>query len=147
MKQIHRLLLITFITIMTGCSTAPKEPPVKESLYNRLGGEKAIVAVVQDFTERLSTNPKTKDHFKNSDLRVFKERLFEQICQASGGPCTYQGGDMKTVHKGMKITNEEFDITVQELVATLKALKVPKQEQDEILSVLGPMRTDIVEMQ
>ena len=47
----------------------------------------------------------------------------------------------------MKVTSGEFDALVQDLVATLNQFKVGKKEQDEVLGVLGPLKTDIVEVE
>ena len=52
---------------------------------------------------------------------------------------------MKTVHQGMGISNAHFNALVEDLVATLNKFKVPPQEQNELLALLGPMRQDIVE--
>ena len=70
--------------------------------------------------------------------------LVEQICAASGGPCTYTGRDMKTTHAGMGVTGEQFDALVGDLVASLNKFKVPEREKNELLSALGPMKKDIV---
>ena len=45
----------------------------------------------------------------------------------------------------MGISNADFDALVGDLVATLNKFKVPEREKTELLSVLGPMRKDIVE--
>jgi hemoglobin len=71
--------------------------------------------------------------------------LVDQICQASGGPCTYTGRDMKSAHAGMGISGGEFDALVGDLVATLNKFKVPELEKNELLGTLGPMKGDIVE--
>jgi hemoglobin len=52
---------------------------------------------------------------------------------------------MKSVHAGLGITGAQFDALVGHLVATLDKFKVPEKEKGELLSVLGPMRSDIVE--
>ncbi|MFO0765791.1 MAG: group 1 truncated hemoglobin [Nitrospiraceae bacterium] len=70
--------------------------------------------------------------------------LVDQICQASGGPCTYTGRDMKSTHAGMGINSGDFDALVGDLVATLNQFKVPEREKNELLGALGPMK-DIVE--
>jgi len=72
--------------------------------------------------------------------------LIDQVCEAAGGPCKYAGRSMKEAHAGMGVTSGEFDALVQDLVATLNHFKVGKKEQDEILGVLGPLKTDIVEV-
>jgi hemoglobin len=77
-------------------------------------------------------------------MREFKQKLVDQICQGTGGPCTYTGKDMKTAHQGMGLTNADFDALVEDLVKALDAAGVPQAGKDELLGILGPMRTDIV---
>ena len=71
--------------------------------------------------------------------------LVEQICQASGGPCTYTGRSMKSTHAGMGVSSGDFDALVGDLVTTLNKFKVPEREKNELLGALGPMKRDIVE--
>jgi hemoglobin len=73
--------------------------------------------------------------------------LVDQVCEATGGPCTYTGREMRKTHDGMGVTAGEFDALVEDLVATLDEFDVPKQEQDELPGILGPMREDIVEVE
>ena len=61
-------------------------------------------------------------------------------------PTRYLARDMKTMHAGMGISSAEFGALVQDLVATLNKFKVPKTEQNELLGLLGPMKSDIVEV-
>jgi hemoglobin len=53
---------------------------------------------------------------------------------------------MKQAHGGMKVTKGEFNALVEDLVATLKKFNVPSAEQDELLAILGPLKSDIVEV-
>ena len=115
------------------------------SLYDRLGGKTAITAVVDDFVARVAADNRINGKFANANIPRLKMMLVDQICQASGGPCTYTGRDMKRTHAGMGITSTEFDALVGDLVATLNKFKVPAQEKNELLGALGPMKGDIVE--
>jgi len=69
----------------------------------------------------------------------------DQICEASGGPCKYTGQNMKDAHRGMGVNGPAFDALVEDLVKTLDKFKAPEKEKGELLSVLGPMKKDIVE--
>ncbi len=115
-----------------------------KSLYDRLGGQAAIVAVVDEFTNRVAPDSRINIHFADTDIAEFKALLVEQICEATGGPCTYSGRDMKTTHKGMNISNEEFGWTGQHLVAALDKFDVPAKEKNELLGAIGSMQGDIV---
>ncbi len=114
------------------------------TLYERLGGKGAITAVVEDFVGRVAADKRINGKFALANIPRLKMLLVEQICAASGGPCTYTGRDMKTAHAGMGITGAQFDALVEDLVATLDKFKVPAREKNELLSVLGPMKSDIV---
>lgn len=114
------------------------------SLYQRLGGKEAIAAVVAEFVGNVAADPRINARFANTDIPHLKVLLTEQICQGSGGPCTYTGRDMKTTHRGMAINEAEFNALVEDLVKALNTFKVAQREQDELLGILGPMKPDIV---
>jgi hemoglobin len=117
-----------------------------ESLYDRLGGIEAIRAVVDAFVARCASDERINPKFERSDIPRLKKMLVDQVCEATDGPCTYTGRDMTETHAGMGVTAGEFDALVGDLVATLDELRVPKEEQDELLG-LAPMREDIVEIE
>ena len=68
----------------------------------------------------------------------------EQICQATGGPCTYTGRSMQAAHKGMNITDAQFNALVEDLKKSLDKFKVPDKEQGELLSALASLKPQIV---
>ncbi len=122
----------------------------QKSLYDRLGGKAAITAVVDEFVGRVAADTRINKFFAAAasnpqHLAMFKMKLADQICQASGGPCKYTGMDMKAAHKGMGITSAQFTALVEDLVDALDKFKVGEKEKSELLGALGPMKTDIVE--
>src|SRR6266849_5273595 len=119
---------------------------MERSLYERLGGMESIVGVVEDFRDRVAEDARINQKFARTDLSRLRKMLIDQVCEVAGGPCTYTGRNMKDAHAGMKVTNGEFDALVEDLVATLNHFKVGKTEQAEILGVLGPLKSDIVEV-
>src|SRR5580704_17491291 len=59
------------------------------SLFVSLGGEPAIKAVVKDFVEEeVAKDDRINAFFKNADIPDLEQKLYEQICNASGGGCT-----------------------------------------------------------
>jgi len=117
-----------------------------DSLYDRLGGIDAITAVVGSFRDRVAGDDRINLKFARTDLARLTKMLIDQVCEASGGPCRYTGRSMKEAHASMRVTNGEFDALVEDLVATLAQFKVGKPEQDDLLAVLGPLRSEIVEV-
>ena len=116
------------------------------SLFERLGGKDAITAVVDDFVGRCAADARINGKFARTDVPRLKTHLVDQVCAATGGPCTYSGRDMRTTHDGMSVTGGEFDALVANLVATLDQFGVPEAEKGELLGALAPMRGDIVEV-
>ena len=116
------------------------------SLYERLGGVEAITAVARAFDERAGKDGRINQKFARTNLDRLTKEFIDQLCQDSGGPCTYTGLSMKKSHTNMGVTNGEFDAFMEDLVAVLDDFKVGKAEQDQLLSLLRPMRDDIVEV-
>ncbi len=124
-----------------------RPPPPKAPLYERLGGRHAIAVVVGDFVGIMVADPRVNARFKvlkPPEVEKFKSNLSDQICDATGGPCSYLGKDMKAAHKGMEITDAEWNATVENLGKALDKNKVGAAEQKELLGALGPMKPDIV---
>ena len=117
------------------------------SLFDRLGGKAAITAVVADFRKRVAVDARINAKFARSDMPRLEAMLVDQVCEATGGPCRYTGRGMRDAHQGMRVTTGEFNALVDDLVATLNGLKVPRAEQDELLGILGPLKTEIVEVE
>ena len=147
----HRILAsgrlvaaLVLLALIAGCQTKPAAMADKKSLYERLGGQPAIVAVVDDFVGNVAADTRINSFFKTTDIPRLKRLLVEQICAGTGGPCKYTGRDMKSAHRGMKITDAQFNALVEDLVKTLDKFKVPAKEKGELLAILGPMKPDIV---
>ena len=131
--------------VLSACQSMPgTAPSASKSLYERLGGQPAIVAVVDDFVANVAADGRINRRFAGTDIPRLKRLLVEQVCAGAGGPCTYTGRDMVSTHRGMNVTDAEFDALVEDLVRTLDKFNVPKKEQGELLAVLGPMRPQIV---
>ena len=127
-------------------ATAVQDGMAKKSLYERLGGEAAISAVIDDFVGRVAADARINGKFAKSDVERVKFHLKEQVCAVTGGPCKYTGNSMTAAHKNMKVTEGEFNALVEDLVATLDKFNVPAQEKGEVLGALGPLKNQIVEV-
>ena len=124
----------------------------KKALWDRLGGEKAVRAVVHDFVVMAATDEKVnffrdgKYKLDDKGVQHLEQLLVELVSDTSGGPLKYTGRDMKKSHAGMKITDAEFDALAGDLIAVLKKYKVPKAEMDELVGIVASTRKDIVDV-
>ena len=139
--------LLLFVTVTLGACASAGPAPTSPSLYKRLGGREGIAIVVDDFTATMAADSRVNARFKDmkpADVQTFKSNLSDQICDATGGPCSYLGKGMKAAHAGMKITEEEWTATVENLVKALDKNNVAAGSKQELLGRLGPMKKDIV---
>jgi hemoglobin len=138
--------------------------PAKLSLYDRLGGQTGLTAIVDDFLNRalndprvnwarvnvttgtLNKKPVTSWHPTPQTLATLKTHMVEFFSLATGGPAHYTGKEMHYAHAGMKISNPEFDAAVGDMKATLDKLQVGTDEQKELLAIIESTRPQIVEV-
>ena len=142
MKVSRSFLVVTLLLIVASVSTIAQP----KSLFQRLGGREALVLVVDEFAARCIADKRINKKFAKSDPARLKHMLVEQLCGATGGPCKYQGRDMKTAHLNMGVTEGEFSALVENLVGALDKFKVKQAEKDELLKLLAPMKPSIVEV-
>ena len=122
--------------------------PSGPSLYKRLGGYDEIAGIVDDFLEGLGKDP-TFARFgtgRGMESKVKARQLIvDQICNLSGGPCFYVGRDMKPTHKGLEITDKEWETSGKIMGEVLAKHKIPEKEQQELGALIENLRKDIVE--
>ena len=143
-----------YLTLAAFAAVAPfyAAPPQafaqqQETLYHRLGGYDAIAAVTDDFIGRLATDSQLKRFFAGLSVdsqKRLRQHVVDFLCSATGGPCVYTGRDMKTAHTGLGITEEDWNATVNDLVATLDKFKVPQREKNDVLGAISGLKGDIV---
>ncbi len=119
-----------------------------QSLYERLGGYDALVAVADNLLPRLAGDDQLGRFWANrgeDGIQREKQLLVDFLAESAGGPMYYTGRDMLLSHKGMKISTDDWDTFIGHLNATLDTFQVPEQEQGEVLAFIDSTRADIVE--
>ncbi len=138
-------MVLMMLTVTLGACATIGEP--EPTLYKRLGGREGIRGVVDDFVAFLVADPRVKDRFTKltpAQVEKLKTNAADQICDATGGPCSYLGKDMKAAHTGMNITEVDWNATVEDLIKALDKRNVAKKDQQELIGLLAPMKKDIV---
>lgn len=131
---------------LTLCGAAGVSTPAQAErlLFDDLGGRPGLVALMDEFMVRLLADPRMAPHFRPANQTRVKEQLVEQVCELSGGPCTYRGADMKTAHENLLITRADFLALVEVLQDAMSARQVPFAVQNRLLARLAPMSRDVV---
>lgn len=133
-------------------TVAPETFKDPKSLYARLGGIVPICLVVDDFILLLATDPTIgankqvvaalqSGRVSAAGLRYL---VTEQIAAASGGPFKYSGRTMLDSHKGLMVTEAEWNAAAAILGKVLDKYKVPAKERNELFAIVGSTKGDIV---
>jgi hemoglobin len=119
-----------------------------DSLYTRLGGYDAITAVVENLLPRLIGDSQLGRFWANRSedgIEREKQLLIDFLAHNAGGPLYYTGREMLLSHKGMKISQSDWDAFIGHLEATLDSFNLPEQERSDVLGFIDTTRADIVE--
>lgn len=120
----------------------------QKTLYERLGGYDAIAAVANDLLTRLRNDPQLGRFWKNraeDSIMREKQLLIDFLCTNAGGPMYYRGRDMRLSHRGMGITEGDWNIFLAHAETTLANFNVPQAEQRDVVAFVQSLKKDIVE--
>lgn len=113
-------------------------------LYQAFGEQQGLRTLMDDFVKRLKADARIGDQFRDTNADALAQSLTLQLCQLSGGPCTYKGADMKTAHRNMDITKAHFNALVEVLQDSMNARGIPFTRQNQMLALLAPMYRDVI---
>ena len=147
------MALVIAALVLGGSHSAFAQSPSgqkQQSLYERLGGLAPISVVVSDFIDALvpdavlNANPAIDAARKRVPPPYLKYHVTAMVCQATGGPCQYQGRGMKESHARLNITEREWDRMVTIFKEVLAKHGVPAKETQELLDIVGSTKAEIV---
>jgi hemoglobin len=118
--------------------------PADDGLYQAWGQKAGIRTVMEDFFVRLQADARTGPFFRNANREHLVTQLTEQLCQASGGPCKYEGAPMGPVHASMNIGKGDFNALVAVLQQSMDSKGIPFAAQNGMLARLAPLHREII---
>jgi hemoglobin len=133
-------------TAVLACASigAAHAAPADDSLFRELGEKPGLARLMDDFGQRLLADTRMKLFFKDTNMPQLKDKLVEQVCEVSGGPCRREGPDMRRAHDSMDISRGDFNALVEVLQQSMDAQQLPFSVQNRLLARLAPMHRQIV---
>lgn len=138
MKQLLSLSLLLVAL------ASPQAHAADDALYRAWGGKEGIRAVMDDFVPRLKGDPRIGSFFKDTNPKHLASQLTEQLCQLAGGPCVYEGPDMKSAHEEMGVRRADFHALVEVLQQSMAAKGIAFADQNRMLALLAPMHREVI---
>lgn len=137
-----RLAMLCLPLLLAACA---QQAPRDDGLYRDLGAEPGIVRIVEGMLLGSARDPRIARHFLDIDIERLRDKLIEQLCFESGGPCVYTGDSMEESHKGLRLTPSDFNALVEHLQDAMDAEGVPTPAQNRLLARLAPMRGQVID--
>jgi hemoglobin len=141
------LFALALVMLWNAAPTAGQEMEQEKSLYQRLGAYDGIDAFVAELESRVQNDPILSDFFKGHSVNSLERQhqfVVEFVCEAAGGPCTYLGRDMKTVHTGLNFSDSDWEALMGHLNDTLDKFEVPQKERGEVVGFISSLKDAIV---
>jgi hemoglobin len=136
----RKRIAILFCATALTCGAAHAD----DALYHDLGDRAGIATIVNDATAHFLSDDRIKATFDNTNMDRFKGMLTDQLCVVAGGPCIYKGRNMHDAHKGLHLTDRDFDAVVEDLQKGMDEAGIPFATQNRLLARLAPMHRDVV---
>jgi len=116
----------------------------EDTLYSDMGGQPGINKIADVSVDNYLADPRIKDIFSESNIDRIRAELKDQFCVIAGGPCRYTGHSMEATHKGLHLTDANFNALVEDLQSAMDSCNIPFATQNRFLARLAPMQHQVV---
>ena len=125
--------------LLGGCATSASH----DQLYQDLGKLDGITRIADGFLYYIGDDERVVEFFAETDIDRFHSKIIEHLCAVSGGPCRYTGDTMVDVHRGMDISEAQFNAIVEHLIQAMNDEQVPTRAQNRLLKLLADLHGEI----
>jgi hemoglobin len=116
----------------------------EDTLFADMGGQAGIDRIVDASVDNYLADDRIKTIFDESNIDRLRAEFKVQFCQVAGGGCDYKGHNMTAAHKGLHLTNTDFNAVVEDLQAAMDKVGLPFATQNRFLARLAPMQHQVV---
>ncbi len=116
----------------------------QDTLFADMGGQAGIDRMVDASVDNYLADPRIRDIFADSNMDRIRAEFKVQFCQVAGGGCVYQGHDMAAAHKGLHLTNADFNAVIEDLQDAMDKTGIAFATQNRFLARLAPMQHQVV---
>ena len=134
---------IAIIGFVAGMALTTPAARASTSYYQQFGGESGMHSLVNDFVNRVTSDPRIDFYFAHTNIPALKAALATQFCMLEGGGCKFDMS-MKSVHQGLNITQAAFNALANDLNITMDEHDIPVAAQNNLLAKLAAMESQVV---
>lgn len=111
--------------------------------FERIGGEPALRAIVDEFVDRVFRDPMIGFHFARADRARVKRFEYEHAAEHLGAGLVYGGRPLRKAHAAHRIMGGQFDRRSTILRRVLEAHGVPEDVRSRWLAHVEGLRDEI----
>ncbi len=133
-----KLIIFFTLMLMFGCASQPS------NLYNSIGGKQTVEKIADHFVDEIGNDKIIITYFAKSNVDRFHQSFITHLCSIIDGPCKYEGDNLREVHRGMNITEGDFNRIVDLLINAMRAAGLTHRERNRVLARVAPFRKEII---
>jgi hemoglobin len=116
----------------------------EQKLYKRLGEQEGIRAVVDDFYDRLLADDQLGLFFETADMEKLRRTQTDFLCEAAGGPETYDAEPVREAHLHIPFTPAHIQRAVELLYESLDAFDVADEDAEAVVQAVAAYEEDLL---
>ncbi|WP_435156293.1 group I truncated hemoglobin [Haladaptatus sp. DFWS20] len=116
-----------------------------QTVYQDIGGEEAVRAVVDDFYDRVLADEQLVPYFEGMEMSELRAHQVQFISAVAGGPVEYTGDDMREAHSHLDIDEKDFDAVGRYLQSALQTNGVDDQNVEAIMAQVVALKDPILD--
>ena len=113
-------------------------------MFQRVGGTKAMTALIDKFYDKILSHPITSPAFAGRDAQNVKKHQVEFFSNALGGAVSYTGRPMKQVHTGLNVSDVQFALVAVMLHQSMRELDVPHDIHIAVMDLASSLKSNVV---
>lgn len=114
------------------------------TVYERLGGDAAIAALLEGLYSRGFADPLLAPLLESIDAQRLKAHQFAFLSQVFGGPASYSVPDLVRAHARLPIEQRHFDAFMQHVASALQEIGAPDDLRAELVASVQKLSSVIV---
>jgi hemoglobin len=117
----------------------------KSTLYERLGGEQIIAAIINEWYNRLLQDDRVNHHFIGVNMEILRRHQITYFMSWTlGSPKRYEGNSLRQSHAGLNITSEEYEIAIKHLNDSLRKHNAALEDIARVEAFLRSIKPHII---
>jgi hemoglobin len=116
-----------------------------ESLFDKLGGQAALRAIIERLVDRMFDDLMIGYLFRAADRERVKAKEYEFAARHLGAPVTYTGRALGEAHRAHRITGGQFMRRLQILKETLALFRVPPEISEHWIADTLSLQAEITD--